>query len=53
MREIRITLLDDEHEYLTQIKNKAHCKNWHNFILAAAASLDNGMLDKKEVKNGN
>ena len=39
MKEVRIVFEDDEHEILTQVKNKFKCKSWHNFVIFAATVL--------------
>ena len=40
MKEVRIVLTDEEHFYLINLKNRLEFKNWHNFILSGAESLD-------------
>ncbi|KKM87150.1 hypothetical protein LCGC14_1271910 [marine sediment metagenome] len=44
MREVRVTVSDEEYKFLTKIKNQAFCKSWHNFLILAAKSL----ADEKE-----
>lgn len=46
MKQINQYFTDDEHKALSELKKKLEIKNWHDFIMDAAACLDN--KSKKE-----